>query len=158
MKKFFKNFELYLGSIFISVTTLIVIMNVFSRYFLNFTFFWAEEIAVGCFVWTIFLGTTAAYKDKGLIGVEALLNFLPDKIREIVELFTYLLLLVLTSVMGYFSFTYVAGSNKITAALEISYGYINGGIVLSFGLMAFYTLFFVIESFKKIFIKKVTDF
>jgi TRAP-type C4-dicarboxylate transport system permease small subunit len=60
--------------------------------------------------------------------------------------------------MGYFSFTYVAGSNKITAALEISYGYINGGIVLSFGLMAFYTLFFVIESFKKIFIKKVTDF
>lgn len=158
MKKFFKNFELYLGSIFISVTTLIVIMNVFTRYFLNFTFFWAEEIAVGCFVWTIFLGTTAAYKDKGLIGVEALLNFLPDKIREIVELFTYLLLLVLTSVMGYFSFTYVAGSNKITAALEISYGYINGGIVLSFGLMALYTLFFVIESFKKIFIKKVTDF
>ena len=57
MKNFFKKFELYIGSIFISVTTLVVIMNVFTRYFLKFTYFWTEEIAVGCFVWTIFLGT-----------------------------------------------------------------------------------------------------
>ena len=86
MKDFLKRFELYLGSVFISVTVVVVIMNVFTRYFLKFTYFWAEEVAVGCFVWTIFLGTAAAYRARALIGVEAIVVLLPTKIRKIIEM------------------------------------------------------------------------
>ena len=154
MKDFFKKFELYIGSVFIAVTVIVVIMNVFTRYVLKFTFFWAEELAVGCFVWTIFLGTAAAYKEKALIGVEALVVLLPKKGRDVLAFFTYLLLLVLCSVMLYFSFTYVASSSKITAALEVSYAYINTSIIISFALMTFYTLIFVVKSFKKAFLTK----
>lgn len=154
MKDFLKKFELYIGSAFISVTVVVVIMNVFTRYFLDFTYFWAEEIAVGCFVWTIFLGTSAAYREKGLIGVEAIVVLLPEKIRNIVEFFTYILLTVLSGVMCLFSFTYVSSSSKITAALEISYGYINSAIVISFALMVIYSLYFTFESFKKAFLDK----
>ncbi len=154
MKNFFKNFELILGSIFISVTILIVIMNVFTRYFLQFTYFWTEEVAVGCFVWTIFLGTAAAYRHKALIGVEAIVVLLPEKVRNVVEFFTSILLLVLCALMTYFSFTYVMSSTKITAALELSYGYINASIVLSFALMTVYSVIFVGQSFKKMFIKE----
>lgn len=157
MKDFFKKFELYLGSAFITVTIILVIMNVFTRYALNFTYYWVEEIAVGCFVWTIFLGTAAAYREKALIGVEAIVNFLPKRSREIVEFFTSILLLILSSVMFYFSYTYVASSSKITSALEISYAYINAGIVLSFGLMTLYSVGFVVDSFKIVFSKKITD-
>ena len=153
MKEFLKKFELYLGSIFISVTTVVVIMNVFTRYFLKFTYFWSEEIAVGCFVWTIFLGTAAAYREKGLIGVEAIVVLLPEKIRNIVEFFTYILLTILSVLMCLFSFTYVSTSSKITAALELSYGYINFAIVLSFALMTLYSLIFTVQSFKKAFSK-----
>ena len=99
MKDFLKKIELYIGSIFISVTTIVVIMNVFTRYFLKFTYFWTEEIAVGCFVWTIFLGTAAAYREKGLIGVEAIVILLPEKIRDIVEFLTYILLTILSGLM-----------------------------------------------------------
>lgn len=152
MKKFLQKFELYVGSIFLSITTIVVIMNVFTRYFLKFTYFWAEEIAVGCFVWTIFLGTAAAYKEKALIGVEALIVLLPEKIRNIVEFFTYILLMILSGIMMVFSFTYVASSSKITAALEFSYGYINSAIVLSFALMTLYSLMFAVKSFKKAFL------
>lgn len=153
MKELLKKIELYLGSIFISITTIVVIMNVFTRYFLKFTYFWAEEIAVGCFIWTIFLGTAAAYREKGLIGVEAIVVLLPNKIRKKVEFFTYILLLILNFLMFYFSLTYVLSSSKITAALEISYAYINMAIVLSFALMTVYSLIFVIESFKENFSK-----
>lgn len=153
MKELLKKFELYLGSIFISITTIVVIMNVFTRYFLKFTYFWAEEIAVGCFIWTIFLGTAAAYREKGLIGVEAIVVLLPNKIRKKVEFFTFILLLILNFLMFYFSLTYVLSSSKITAALEISYAYINMAIVLSFALMTVYSLIFVIESFKENFSK-----
>lgn len=154
MKDFFKKIELYIGSVFIAVTVIVVIMNVFTRYVLKFTFFWAEELAVGCFVWTIFLGTAAAYKEKALIGVEALVVLLPKKGRDVLAFFTYLLLLVLCSVMLYFSFTYVSSSSKITAALEVSYAYINTSIIISFALMTFYTLIFVVKSFKKAFLTK----
>lgn len=154
MKDFFKKFELYIGSVFIAVTVIVVIMNVFTRYVLKFTFFWAEELAVGCFVWTIFLGTAAAYKEKALIGVEAFVVLLPKKARDVLAFFTYLLLLILCSVMLYFSFTYVASSSKITAALEVSYAYINTSIIISFALMTFYTLIFVVKSFKKAFLTK----
>lgn len=154
MKDFLKKFELYIGSVFIAVTVIVVVMNVFTRYVLKFTFFWAEELAVGCFVWTIFLGTAAAYKEKALIGVEALVVLLPKKGRDVLAFFTYLLLLVLCSVMLYFSFTYVSSSSKITAALEVSYAYINTSIIISFALMTFYTLIFVVKSFKKAFLTK----
>ena len=88
MKDFLKKFELYIGSIFVSITIIVVIINVFTRYFLKFTYFWSEEVAVGCFVWIIFLETAAAYREKGLIGVEAIVVLLPEKIRNIVEFLT----------------------------------------------------------------------
>lgn len=147
MRDLLKKFELYLGSIFISVTICVVIMNVFTRYVLKFTYFWAEEVAVGCFVWTIFLGTAAAYRQKALIGVEAVVVLLPKKIRKIVEFFTYILLTCLSGLMFWFSYGYVSTSSKITAALEISYAYINSSIILAFGLMTIYSIIFSVESF-----------
>lgn len=157
MKDFLKKFELYLGSIFISVTICVVIMNVFTRYVLKFTYFWAEEVAVGCFVWTIFLGTAAAYRQKALIGVEALVVLLPKKIRKILEAFTYLLLTCLSGLMFWFSYGYVSTSSKITAALEISYAYINTSIILAFGLMTIYSLIFTVESFRDVIKKENKD-
>ena len=157
MKDFLKKFELYLGSIFISVTICVVIMNVFTRYVLKFTYFWAEEVAVGCFVCTIFLGKAAEYRLKALIGVEALVVLLPKKIRKIVEAFTYLLLTCLSGLMFWFSYGYVSTSSKITAALEISYAYINTSIILAFGLMTIYSLIFTVESFRDVIKKENKD-
>lgn len=148
MKNFIKDFELYLGSIFISITSIVVIMNVFTRYVLKFTYFWAEEVAVGCFVWTIFLGTAAAYRKGALIGVEAIVVMLPEKIRQIVQVFVYAILTMITGIMCYLGYVYVASSSKITAALEISYSYINSSIVLAFGLMTIYSVIFFIQSIK----------
>ena len=151
LKRFAKDFELYVGSIFLSATTLIVIMNVFTRYFLRFTFHWSEEIAVGAFVWVIFLGFANAYKSKSLIGVEVLVKLLPRKGRNVLEFITSVIATILSGIMFYFSYKYVAGSTKITAALEMSYVYINGVIVISFFLITLYSIYFSIQSFKKIF-------
>lgn len=152
LKKFGKDFELYLGSFFLAVTSIIVTMNVFTRYFLKFTYHWAEEIAVGAFIWTIFLGFANAYKTKSLIGVEILTSILPQKCRNIVELVTSIIITILSVIMFYFSYKYVAGSTKITAALEISYGYINTSMIISFALITVYSINFSIQSFKKAFL------
>jgi len=151
LKRFAKDFELYLGSFFLSITSVIVIMNVFTRYFLKFTYTWAEEVAVGAFVWTIFLGFASAYKKQDLIGVEVLVAILPGKGRNIVAFVTSIIITILSGIMFYFSYIYVAGSTKITAALEVSYKYIYASIILAFGLITLYSIYFSIQSFKKIF-------
>lgn len=151
VKRLGKDFELYLGSFFLSATTIIVIMNVFTRYFLNFTFHWSEEIAVSAFVWTIFLGFANSYKCNELIGVELLVKLLPEKIRNVVEFCTSLLLTFLSGTMFYFSYKYVAGSTKITAALEVSYKYIYASIVIAFALTTVYSIYTLVKSFRKVF-------
>lgn len=150
-RQFGVHFELYIGSIFLSVTTLIVIMNVITRYFLRFTFTWAEEIAVGSFVWVIFLGLANAYKTKGLIGVEVLTNLVPQKGKAFVTFITSVIVTVLSSTMFFFSYKYVVNSTKITAALEVSYKYIYSAMIVSFGLMSLYSIYFMVQSFRKMF-------
>lgn len=154
IRQFLVHFELYLGSIFLSVTTVIVIMNVITRYFLKITFTWTEEIAVGCFVWTIFLGLANAYKTKGLIGVEVLTNLVPKKGQAVVVFMTSIIVSIISSTMLVFSFKYVMGSTKITAALEMSYKYIYSSIIVSFALITVYSLYFLVQSFRKMFINK----
>lgn len=151
IKAFKKDFELYIGSVFLSITTVVVIMNVFTRYFLKFTYYWAEEVAVGAFVWTIFLGVANAYKTNHMIGVEVLVKLLPKTGRDILEFLTSIIVVILSGLMFYFSYKYVAGSTKITAALEISYSYINTVIVISFALITLYSIYFSIKSFKRVF-------
>ncbi len=153
-KRLGKDFELRIGSVFLLITSVIVITNVFTRYFLHFTYSWAEEIAVGSFVWIIFLGFANAFKTKSIIGVEILVKLLPEKGKAIVELCTSLILALLSSVMFYFSYLYVSGSTKITAALEISYRYIYVSMVIAFGLITIYSIVFFFQNVKKILSKK----
>ncbi len=158
MKKYLRklgvNFELYLGAVFLSITSVIVIVNVFTRYFLNFTYHWAEEIAVGAFVWVIFLGFANAFKTRALIGVEVLTNLVPEKGRPVLVFITSLIVSILSGTMFYLSYLYVAGSTKITAALELSYKYIYVSMIFSFALITIYSIYFLVQSFRKIFLKK----
>ena len=154
LRKLGVNFELYLGSFFLLITSVIVIVNVFTRYFLNFTYHWAEEIAVGAFVWVIFLGFANAFKTRSLIGVEVLTNLVPEKGRPVLIFITSLVVSVLSGTMFYLSYLYVAGSTKITAALELSYKYIYISMVFAFGLITIYSLYFLVQSFRKIFLKQ----
>ena len=156
MKKIFENIEMILGSIAISVTILAVIMNVFLRYGFGIQFIWVEEVSVGCFVWAVFLGATAAYKNKTLIGVEVLTQMLPFKWKRGLELIVYTLLLVLNVMLCYLSYFYTIQSRKLTPGLEVSYAYINSSMVVSFGLMSIYSLKFLIEDIR-LFIRELKE-
>ena len=137
--------EAVVGSFFISVTVILVIVNVFLRYFVKIQFSWIEEASVGCFIWTVYLGATAGYRKKKLIGVDALTKILPLQGKKILRLLTDILLIVLTFTMAYLSFRYTIDSDKITSALEISYVYINSSLAISFGLMALYSVGFLVS-------------
>ena len=74
-------------------------MNVFTRYVLSFTFPWAEEIPVDCFVWTIFLGAAGAFKHKMLMGVDFLFHFVKGKTKKVLEIISSALVLLIATTM-----------------------------------------------------------
>jgi TRAP-type C4-dicarboxylate transport system permease small subunit len=145
MKKIFSNLEMIIGSIAISVTILSVIMNVFLRYGFGIQFVWVEEVSVGCFVWAVFLGATAAYKEKALIGVEAVTQMLPFRAKRSLEVVVYTFLLALNVMLCYLSFEYTIHSKRLTPGLEVSYAYINSSMIVAFGLMSIYSVKFLID-------------
>lgn len=52
------------------------------RYFLKRPLYWSEEVATGLFVWTVFIGSAYAYHKHAHLGVDILINILPEKIRK----------------------------------------------------------------------------
>ena len=82
VKKFFQNFEIIFSSTFLIVTTVLVMMNVVLRYFFNMGITWSEEVATGCFVWSVFLGAAAGYKLQIHVGVDMLVNMCPPTMKD----------------------------------------------------------------------------
>lgn len=145
---FLDDFELYIGSIFLMVTVVSVIVNVITRYFFKFTVYWSEEVAVGSFVWVIFLGFANSFRTHGLLGISAIVDLLPKKARAIADIITSLLVLIVAGLMLYFGTTYVVNTTKITAAMEISYRYIYSSIVIAFALVVIYAIMRIFHDFK----------
>ncbi len=56
--------------------------------------------------------------------------------------------------MFYLSYLYFLNSTKITAALEVSYKFIYIAIVISFALITIYSIYFLVQSIRKVFLKR----
>jgi TRAP-type C4-dicarboxylate transport system permease small subunit len=145
---FIKNFEEILASIAISVTVLMVIVNVFLRYVFGFVVPWSEELSVICFIWSIYFGISSCYKHKLHMGVDVILTLLPDRAQRPFRLVTNSFLLILNIVLAYLSFDYTMLSTKVTPVMGMSYFTINGVLIICFSLMAIHTLKFIKDDLK----------
>lgn len=102
------HFEEILASIFIVITTSLVLVNVFLRYFMRTGLYWTEEVTTSCFVWCVFLGAAAGYRRGMHIGVDILVNKLPNTMRNIVRILVDLILLFTNGYLFYLSVVFVA--------------------------------------------------
>ena len=92
------NPEQILACVFIIITTGLVLVNVFLRYFMKTGLYWTEEVSTSCFVWSVFLGAASAYRNGMHIGVDMLVNKLPRVLRNLVKIVVDL---ILVAVNGY---------------------------------------------------------
>ncbi|MFT4835331.1 MAG: TRAP-type C4-dicarboxylate transport system permease small subunit [Psychromonas sp.] len=145
-----KNFEEILASIAISITILIVIINVILRYGFGFVVPWSEELAVICFIWSVYFGISSCYKHKLHMGVDVVIALLPEKAKVPFNLVILLFLLAINLVLTYLSYDYMMLSNKVTPVMGMSYFTINGVLFLCFFLMSIHTLNFIRSDLKQL--------
>ncbi len=150
IKKFFSNFEEIFASSFIIITTLLVMMNVVLRYFLKTGIYWSEEVATGCFVWSVFLGAAAGYKRKVHVGVDMIINLFPSTAKYIATIVVDAILVFINGYITYIAIIYLSLSyKKPTPVLGISSAFISSSILLSFAIMSGYAIRFLILDIKK---------
>ncbi|WP_299446425.1 TRAP transporter small permease [uncultured Phascolarctobacterium sp.] len=145
LKFILQNLEDLVASAFLIVTTVLVIINIIMRYILNSGLVWSEEVATGCFVWSVFIGAVAVFKHRGHVGVDLLVKRFPAVLQKAVRLITDLILVVLNGYMAYLSVLYIQTSyTKMTPVLGVSSAYISSSVLIAFVLMTIYAVKFVI--------------
>lgn len=55
--------------------------QVFSRYFMNHSIFWAEEVGRILLVWITFLGASSAFKRRAHVGIDFFVSRLPSRLQ-----------------------------------------------------------------------------
>lgn len=150
MNFIFKNFEEILSGLFLSITVIVVIANVILRYVFNTGLVWVGEVATGCFVWSVFVGSAAAYKHKMHIGIDVIVRAFPPKIQKFIFLCTSFLMILISGYITYLSTIFIEASHtKQTPVLGISSAYISASIFVGFALIFLYSIKYFIEQLRE---------
>lgn len=80
------NLERYVGMFFSASMVILLFLQVVSRYIFRYSLPWSEELALICFILSIYFGASQAVKRKQHLKIEILTNFLPPKIKKVFEI------------------------------------------------------------------------
>lgn len=81
--KILNEFEIDLGAAIMVVVTILLTVQVVSRYMFGRSFTWTEELAAILFVWSIYLGIAASILTRKTIRIDAFVNLLPFKMKKV---------------------------------------------------------------------------
>jgi TRAP-type C4-dicarboxylate transport system permease small subunit len=119
IKKIFDLLEAILENlamIFLVFMTIIIIGQVFTRYFLNFTAAWSEEVALILMVWFGFIGIALGVKRRTHLAIEYFVSLLNDKAQTIVFKYIDLTIIFFGAVLAYNGFKLVEVTKASTMA------------------------------------------
>jgi len=115
---------------------LVVGLQVFSRYVLNHSLFWSEELARYLFIYLVFLSGAMALRQDRHIQVTALVDLLPASLKRAIVVGGELLMLGFAGVVLVESIRLAAMVwTVLTAAMEIPWSFVYLGIILGMAVM-----------------------
>ncbi|MEW6276233.1 MAG: TRAP transporter small permease [Bacillota bacterium] len=92
-----------IAGVAIGCASIIVIVQVFVRYFLGFSFSWGDELTRYFMIWGTFVGASCAFRKAMLAGITIGINKLPPEVRSVVGIITNLIGLVFLLIVIYFA-------------------------------------------------------
>jgi TRAP-type C4-dicarboxylate transport system permease small subunit len=118
-----------------------VFLGVFSRYVLQATFQWYDEVARLCFVWMVFLGAASAVRRGAHFRLHLLIDRLGPRLRRANDLVVGLLVVVFGGVLvaGGLAMWPVA-RQQVSDSLELSMGWFYGALPVGGALMILFSL------------------
>lgn len=149
MKKFVANFEVIVSSTAFVIMVGVVVVNVFSRFFLQRSFSFTEEVAFISFTYSVFLGVCILYRKHSLIAIDMLVEMLPASLKRIAKVINFAILTVANFYLVYLSTQLtISAWVRPTAALRIPYSFVDFSATLAFSIMSIYSVIFLVKAIK----------
>jgi len=119
------------------VMVLVTLAQVIFRYLLEAPLPWSEELARYCFVWIVFLGGAIGFFRGVHLGVDLLVNALPQRLRSVLDLLINALIAGFAGTVIYASIPVIKMNMfQISPALGLQMSWIYMAIPVSMSLIA----------------------
>lgn len=123
-----EHFEEYLLVFLLMLISCTMMLQIVMRYAFNSSLSWPEEFNRYCFVWSSFLGISYSVKKGIMLRIDAVLNFMSNKVKSIIEI---LVQLVVLTFFGYLLINsidvvrkiYVSGQTSPAMGIPMHYIY-----------------------------------
>lgn len=149
LKLIITNIDAVVTGTTLVLCTLLVNCNVLMRYIFKSPISWCEEVVTGLFVWTVFVGSAYAYRTHAHLGVDILVNLIPEKAEVVVKTVVEIIEMAVLAMLTYNSVQYVMNTlNKFTNVLRMPAWYISIAIPIGFGLSLIYSVYFMVTNLR----------
>ena len=138
VKNIWDNFEDYVSAVAMVMMVSILFAQVFTRYVLQGSITWAEELSRFAFLWMMFLASSLAARHRSHIRVTAPILLLPKKMRLYVILLADVIWVIFNVVVAYQSIVMVKNAMQFiyySPSLNLNMAYMFMVIPISFVLM-----------------------
>ncbi|KEJ91671.1 TRAP transporter small permease [Synergistes jonesii] len=145
LDKHFEESVLILLMIGISCT---MFLQVVMRYFFNMPLTWPEELSRYMWIWTTFFSMSYTIYMRNMLRVDLLAEFLPERIRQILEISIQFLSLGIYSTFAYYSvivYRSLVTSGRVSPALRIPMYMVYSALCVGFFLSVVRTLQLIVE-------------
>lgn len=116
---FFYFISKKIGAAMLLALILTITAGVTARYVFGSPFTWTEELATFIFIWISFMGAVTASYDKRHVAVDFLVTKLPQRVQDVIKLFTYVAILVFVVLLVYGSFVLFPTMKHVSVALRL---------------------------------------
>ena len=136
--------------IILGIMSILVAINVFSRFVLNSSIYWGDELAMALFVWLTFLGAAIGIREK----VHYVFGYFSDKLKgtwlKAYTLAGDILTLIAILILLYYSTQVTLQINKwIMPAMEVSRALVYGAAPIGCLFMLYYMVIRLKSQLKK---------
>lgn len=116
----------YIVVVFIGVIAVTLFIQVCSRFIFHTPIAWTDELARYSAVWMVFLASSIVLKNGEFLGIEAVISRVPDVVKKLFRILTYVFEIIFISVVIYFgikmvSLTGMQNSSMLPISMSVVY-------------------------------------
>ncbi len=146
------SLETWLAVIFFSLSLLLMFYEVASRYFLNFSVYWAEEFVRYFIIWSMFIGASLIVKTDGHIAISFVVDLLSDKRKVMIAKFSEIMCIFYSAFLTYTGWVLV---NEANVAGYVSESRLEMAMWIPYLILPLGGLLISISWFEKLLSKKL---
>jgi TRAP-type C4-dicarboxylate transport system permease small subunit len=134
----------------LAVISVDLLLGVYSRYVLERTFVWYDEVARASFMWLVFLGAAGAVRRSAHFGLHVFVDMMPPQLKRAALLLTPLTVIVFSAALVVLGWELMQhGATQTTAVMAMPVSWIYASMPAGGALMALYALFLLLEILRK---------